>query len=61
MASKSSRPTFSIKESGDGYELLNPDGEVIAWTLDKQWAWRIVMGLELLDANDQQPTHGRLE
>jgi len=37
---------FSVRHSGDGYELLNSDGKVIACTLEKKWALRIVMALE---------------
>ena len=39
-------PSYSAKASGDGYELLDPDGNVIAWTFDQQWAWRIIVALE---------------
>lgn len=37
---------FALKASGDGYELLDADGDVIAWTLDRKWALRILMALE---------------
>ncbi len=40
---------FSIKSSGDGYELVNANCEVIAWTLDRKWALRILLALELLN------------
>jgi len=41
-----SRSNASVVQSGDGYELLSPDGEVIAWMLDRNgrcrfyWRWR---------------------
>jgi len=38
---------FSVRISGDGYELLNSDGEVIAWTLEKKWALQILLALEI--------------
>ena len=41
--------TFSLRESGDGYELFDPDGEIIAWTMDRKWALRILLGLRLLN------------
>jgi hypothetical protein len=37
---------FFVSDSGDGFELLDVNGDVIAWTLDKFWAWRIVLALE---------------
>jgi hypothetical protein len=43
---------FSIRTSGDGCELLNSDGEVVAWTLDHKWAWRILVALEMYDPMD---------
>ena len=45
-----SKPDFSTRASGDGYELLDANGEVIAWTLDEQWAWRILMALDSTEA-----------
>jgi hypothetical protein len=44
-----SGPRFSIRASGDGYELLDAKGEVIAWTLDRKWACRILMALEFAE------------
>jgi hypothetical protein len=55
MANKSDSLRFSIKESGDGFEVLDARGEVIAWALDKHWALRILLGLELVVADEQQP------
>jgi hypothetical protein len=52
---RSEAAELSIKESGDGYELVNSDGIVIAWTLDRILALRILLALEMLDADDQQP------
>jgi hypothetical protein len=46
MTPNADTPAFSIKASGDGYEILCPEGEVVAWTLDRQWALRIVLALE---------------
>lgn len=39
-------PHYTARPSGDGYELLDPDGKVLAWTADSQWAWRIIVALE---------------
>lgn len=39
---------FSVLQSGDGFEILDFDGKVVAWTLDRTLALRIVLGLELL-------------
>ena len=41
--------TYSIRASGDGFEILDTDGRVVAWTLDKKWAWRILVALELFN------------
>jgi len=37
---------FSIRNSGDGYELLDASGDVIAWALDRIWALKILVALE---------------
>jgi len=47
-----SSPHISIRASGDGYELLDTDGEVIAWTLDRTWALRILVALEFQGSMD---------
>jgi hypothetical protein len=39
--------SFAIRASGDGYEVLNPEREVVAWTLDRKWALRILLALEV--------------
>lgn len=44
---ESSRSCFSVVQSGDGYELISPDGQVIAWMLDWKWALQILLALEL--------------
>jgi hypothetical protein len=44
--------TFSARASGDGFELLDPGGNIIAWTLDGKWALRILLALELLFENN---------
>ncbi len=40
---------YSIKESGDGFELIDSEGKVIAWMLDRKVALKILLALELLD------------
>lgn len=52
MMSKSDSLNFSIRPSGDGYELLNTEGEVIAWMLDRIWALRILVALEQLQTQE---------
>ena len=38
---------FSVRASGHGFELLDAGGKVIAWTLDQEFALRILLALEL--------------
>ncbi len=39
-----------------GCEILNPDGDVVAWTVNATWAEAVV---DLLNgANDSEPSHG---
>lgn len=45
---------YSVRPSGDGYELLDFDGEVIAWTLDRKWALRILLALELQSSMESE-------
>jgi len=47
LSKESNGASYSARPSGDGYEILNADGEVIAWTLDRIWSLRILLGLEL--------------
>ena len=49
-------PNVTIRASGDGFELLDDKGEVVAWTLDRKWALKILLGLELLEGSDRQET-----
>ena len=44
--------SYSLRQSGDGYELLDAQGEVIAWTFDHRWALKILTALELMDSRD---------
>jgi hypothetical protein len=44
-----SKAGCSIRPSGDGYELLDAEGNVIAWMLDEKWAWRILVALEFVE------------
>jgi hypothetical protein len=47
---------FSTRRSGSvGHEILNWDGEVIAWTVDGYWAAVIV---NLLDWAEHETMHG---
>jgi hypothetical protein len=46
---------YSARESGDGFELLDAGGEVFAWTLDKKWAWQILIALERLALEEKPP------
>lgn len=39
--------TYSLRDSGDAFELLDSDGVVIAWALDRLWALEILLALEL--------------
>jgi hypothetical protein len=39
----------TVRQSGDGFELLDAQGKAIAWTLEKKWALKILLGLELLN------------
>jgi hypothetical protein len=47
---------LSIKESGDGFELIDAQGEVVAWMLEKKWALKILFGLEISDGRERQET-----
>ena len=40
------RHVFRIVQSGDGYEITNSAGEIIAWTMDLAWAALIVEWLQ---------------
>lgn len=35
-----------VRDSGDGFEVLDANGIVIAWTLNRFWAWCIILALE---------------
>ena len=48
--------TYSIRQSGDGFEILDAQGNTIAWTLDKAWALQILLGLEFLVGSLRQET-----
>jgi hypothetical protein len=37
---------FQIVGSGDGYQITNSAGEIIAWTMELAWAALIAKGLE---------------
>ena len=50
------RLTFSIKESGDGFVLLDDQGKTVAWTLDRLLALQILLGLEFLVGSLRQET-----
>jgi hypothetical protein len=45
-----------MRQTGDGYELLNADGEVVAWTLDRIWALKILLALEQLQLQERNET-----
>ena len=47
---------FSIRQSGDGYQVLDASGNAIAWTLDRKWALQILLGLEFLVGSLRQET-----
>jgi len=46
---------WNLIKSGDGYGLLDAEGNIVAWTLDKKWALRILLALELeqMEAKEQ--------
>jgi hypothetical protein len=48
-------PNYSARATGDGFELCDADGRVVAWTLDAQWAWRILVALERLALDEKPP------
>ena len=37
---------FQVVESGNGFQIVNPGGVVIAWAVDLAWAALIAQGLE---------------
>jgi len=44
---------FAARPCGStGHEILNQDGEVVAWTVDSVWAARIVELLEMAAEGD---------
>jgi hypothetical protein len=47
---------FSIRESGDGYELIDKEGKVVVWMLDKRRALRMFVALEQLQSNQTKGT-----
>ena len=53
-------PNYSIRTSGDGFELLDGQGETVAWTLDRKWALRILLGLELVNAGVRRSSNNDL-
>ena len=52
MTNEVSRSTCSSRKSGDGYELLDAQGEVVAWVFDRIWALKILLALELMNQQD---------
>jgi hypothetical protein len=54
MANNANGLTYSIRVSGHGYELLDTDGEVVAWILDRKLALTILLALEMLDTNTKE-------
>ena len=49
---------ITAQRSGDGYQILDEGGNVVAWAMCGRWARRIVIGLnlvpELMDVGSQQ-------
>ena len=43
--------SYSIRQSGNGFEVLDAQGDAVAWTLEKKWALKILLGLELLEGS----------
>jgi hypothetical protein len=47
MKAMTNKPCFYLRTNGDGFEMLDANGQVIAWTLDSTWGLRILVALEI--------------